>query len=178
MFYCEVCETHTCKHTLSIAHKERRGLERQGVSTKKRICNKCLGKCDHDRIMEMQRREYKAILKEIERLEVAPKVESKSRKPHRKGIKASTDVAREYVYDVLDNASCVACGEDDPIVLEFDHIDRRDKSASVSAILLKGCTLDDVKEEIAKCQILCANCHRKKTAQENNSKRWKRFYKP
>jgi hypothetical protein len=59
---------------------------------------------------------------------------------------------------------CVDCGETDPIVLEFDHV-RGVKSNSVSVLAFSlGVAQKRLIEEIAKCEIRCANCHRRKTA--------------
>jgi hypothetical protein len=56
---------------------------------------------------------------------------------------------------------CVDCGEGDPIVLEFDHL--RDKKFSISEGI-QGRRWQDVLDEIAKCDVVCANCHRRRTA--------------
>lgn len=73
--------------------------------------------------------------------------------------------AKEYVYQYLLTHPCVKCGETDPVVLEFDHI--RGKSANVGTLLHTGVSLERIKVEISLCQVLCSNCHRKKTAEEN-----------
>jgi hypothetical protein len=52
-------------------------------------------------------------------------------------------------------------GRPDPVVLEFDHL--RDKLFSVGMDLARRnwqCILD----EIDKCEVVCANCHRRRTA--------------
>jgi hypothetical protein len=64
---------------------------------------------------------------------------------------------------------CVDCGESDPIVLEFDHL--RDKERNVSALVLGGWEWARVLEEIEKCEVVCANCHRRRTARRTNSYR-------
>lgn len=56
---------------------------------------------------------------------------------------------------------CVDCGETDPIVLEFDHL--REKKFGISAGL-QGRNWQSVLDEIAKCEVVCANCHRRRTA--------------
>lgn len=61
----------------------------------------------------------------------------------------------------LDNP-CVDCGEADPIVLDFDH--RGDKVCAVSQMSGRGWSLRRLFAEIAKCDVRCANCHRRKTA--------------
>ena len=72
--------------------------------------------------------------------------------------------AREFVYQYLSTHPCVKCGETDPVVLEFDHI--RGKAANVGTLITSGCSLERIKLEISLCQVLCSNCHRKKTAEE------------
>jgi hypothetical protein len=58
---------------------------------------------------------------------------------------------------------CIDCGYDDnPVALDFDHIDQAAKTANVSAILWKR--WPDVLAEIEKCLVRCANCHRIKTS--------------
>jgi hypothetical protein len=56
---------------------------------------------------------------------------------------------------------CVECGEQDPVVLEFDHL--RDKSFAIGAGLA-GRNWDSVLREMEKCEVVCANCHRRRTA--------------
>ena len=63
---------------------------------------------------------------------------------------------------------CVDCGESDPVVLEFDHL--RDKSFNI-AEALHNRTWDDVLAEIAKCEVVCANCHRRRTSSRRGALR-------
>lgn len=72
---------------------------------------------------------------------------------------------REYVIKYLKEHSCINCGEKDIVVLEFDHL--RDKKCNV-ARLISSSTLHNVIKEINKCQVLCANCHKRKTAKDYN----------
>ena len=74
--------------------------------------------------------------------------------------KGRMDRNREYVWRYLEEHPCVECGASDPRVLEFDHLDRTTKKHSIGNML--NCTygLDNIKAEIAKCRVLCANCHR------------------
>lgn len=57
---------------------------------------------------------------------------------------------------------CVDCGESDPAVLDFDHL--RDKRADVSALVHGAASWDLILAEIAKCEVRCSNCHRRRTA--------------
>lgn len=56
---------------------------------------------------------------------------------------------------------CVVCGEDDPVVLEFDHREIKDFDIGQA---LSYRAWDAILAEIAKCDVLCANCHRRRTA--------------
>jgi hypothetical protein len=66
--------------------------------------------------------------------------------------------------DYLKDKECVDCKEKDPIVLEFDHL--KDKKEAVTVMAHKGHSWKKILEEIDKCEIRCANCHRRKTAFE------------
>lgn len=56
---------------------------------------------------------------------------------------------------------CVDCGEADPLVLEFDHIG--EKTFTISHAL-RDRSWAAIEEEISGCEVVCANCHRKRTA--------------
>ena len=83
---------------------------------------------------------------------------------------------QEYLGAFLKKHPCVDCGEKDILVLEFDHKDRSIKDDSVSRIIKRKLSFNTLVKEIAKCEIRCANCHRRKTERENNS--WKLKYAP
>jgi len=69
------------------------------------------------------------------------------------------EIVRNYVLDYLREHPCVDCGEADPIVLEFDHV--HEKTFNISEA--SGYGLKRIEEEIGKCEVRCANCHRRKT---------------
>ena len=76
--------------------------------------------------------------------------------------KAAAAALKERVHSYLLTHPCVDCGVSDPDILDFDH--RRDKVANVSALVHFGMSWSAVSEEIAKCDVRCANCHRRRTA--------------
>lgn len=69
---------------------------------------------------------------------------------------------KKYVKEYLEQHPCVDCGEADPIVLEFDHV-RGEKRDHISSLVSKSCSIEVIQEEIGKCEVRCANCHRKVT---------------
>lgn len=87
-------------------------------------------------------------------------VKSKARN-HSRVMRAKV---KTWLHDYLKEHPCVDCGATDPIILEFDHI--RDKEFNVGEANTLGITLKRVMAEVAKCEVRCANCHRKKTYHE------------
>ncbi len=74
-------------------------------------------------------------------------------------------LAQKTIFEIKLSNPCVSCGESDPRVLDFDHIDTTDKLDNVANMVKGGYSLSRILEEVEKCQILCANCHRIKTAE-------------
>lgn len=65
-----------------------------------------------------------------------------------------------YVRDFLLKSECLDCGFTDLVALEFDH--RGDKVGDVT-VMSRNCSLERLIDEIAKCDVRCANCHRRRT---------------
>jgi hypothetical protein len=76
-----------------------------------------------------------------------------------------------FAYDYLLAHPCVDCGEVDPVVLDFDHTNPATKSREVSWFIRRR-DLVGLKAEIAKCEVRCANDHRRKTARDLGYARW------
>ena len=78
--------------------------------------------------------------------------------------KKAKDRARAYITAYLEANPCVDCGETDIIVLEFDHVgEEGTKKFNISDATRLGYGMPKLKAEMAKCEVRCANCHRKKT---------------
>ena len=57
---------------------------------------------------------------------------------------------------------CQECGENHPACLDFHHRNEKDKIDAISKVIhCKGWGKELILEETSKCDILCANCHRK-----------------
>lgn len=74
---------------------------------------------------------------------------------------------KKKILTYLLNHPCIKCGEKDPVVLDFDHRDRKSKVAPISHMIAHGYCWETVEAEVAKCDVLCSKCHRKKTAAES-----------
>lgn len=81
--------------------------------------------------------------------------------------KKSVKEKKRYVFDYLKKNPCIVCGEKNPIKLEFDHV-RAEKKNSICQLVIDGCGWEALQNEIAKCEVRCANCHKLKTAQDYN----------
>ena len=76
---------------------------------------------------------------------------------------------RKQLRDYLLTHPCVDCDEDDPDVLEFDHV-RGIKRTEVTKLASCGAAWSTVEAEIAKCEVRCANCHRRRTRKQQRDR--------
>jgi hypothetical protein len=83
---------------------------------------------------------------------------------HRNNAAYQTENLRRVV-EYLREHPCVDCGETDVLVLDFDHRDRSTKRLPVS-LMLRSYAWSQVETEIAKCDVRCANDHRRRTARQ------------
>jgi hypothetical protein len=68
---------------------------------------------------------------------------------------------KEWFKDYKKILSCIKCGENHPATLEFHHKSGLTKDRDVAIMVNDGCSKEKIMNEIRKCQVLCANCHRK-----------------
>lgn len=66
---------------------------------------------------------------------------------------------REW-FDSLKSRKRCSCGEDRLAALDFHHRDDESKIIEISNALKRGWSQERILAEIAKCDVLCANCHR------------------
>lgn len=75
---------------------------------------------------------------------------------------------QDIILGRLEGNSCAICGEKDILVLEFDHLEN--KKFDLGKAFYKN--EKEVENELNKCQILCSNCHKRKTHKERKTYRW------
>ena len=57
--------------------------------------------------------------------------------------------------------SCTKCGESHPATLDFHHVEYHPSNKKVFKLVQDGHWWKRIQQEIEKCVVLCANCHRK-----------------
>ena len=88
-----------------------------------------------------------------------------NRKKHLSYIYNIKKRTRKCILEFKKKGNCADCGLSGkifPEVLEFDHLG--DKKFNISEYHYFTSGINKVKEEIGKCDLVCANCHRIRTA--------------
>jgi hypothetical protein len=108
------------------------------------MCKSCMRKYDKERFENMDRGE---------------------RDKRLNGCKKRAEEYHTKLYEILKDMKCMDCGNDNPVVLDFDHRDNKEFNIGSS---LRRYKWNTIQNEIEKCDVRCANCHRIKTAKEFN----------
>lgn len=87
----------------------------------------------------------------------------RNKEARKKQIHARSKLLRDWYRVYKKTLSCSKCPESDWRCLDFHHKDARTKKFTIASFFAKGVSLETLKKEIAKCEVLCANCHRKET---------------
>lgn len=90
--------------------------------------------------------------------------EAHKKNTRRRRLEYAVEVRREMMA-FFNEHPCVDCGEQDVRCLDFDHRGDLLKSANVGYLLSQGNAWARIQVEMAKCEVRCANCHRKITSQ-------------
>ena len=74
--------------------------------------------------------------------------------------KTSNQKTRDWYRDIKSSLKCQKCGEDHPACLHFHHRNPECKEFGIGSNVI-SVSKTRLAEEIAKCDVLCANCHAK-----------------
>lgn len=78
---------------------------------------------------------------------------------------ALSRAAKRQLIDKLKASPCVDCGGSfPPVAMDFDHV-RGTKKFNIAKIGGSQMSTEVLLEEVAKCELVCANCHRVRTQQ-------------
>ncbi|OVE78575.1 hypothetical protein BVY00_02425 [bacterium G20] len=70
---------------------------------------------------------------------------------------------KDLVRDIKEKTPCADCGVNYPYyVMDFDHLENQEKSNIISFFAQTG-RVGALKLELAKCEVVCSNCHRART---------------
>jgi hypothetical protein len=70
-----------------------------------------------------------------------------------------------WLLEIKMGLQCEKCGENHPAALDFHHLDPNEKELKISSrVTCNSKKKEKILEEIKKCIVLCANCHRKEHA--------------
>lgn len=64
-----------------------------------------------------------------------------------------------WMLEYVAGKECRGCGISDPRLLTSNHLDPRQKLHNVADLVSRGRQLHLLEAEVAKCEILCHNCH-------------------
>ena len=142
------------------------GKEFETLRPNRKYCShKCKAKRDNHRHYTARREQHKTKYDAYrkEHPERMRKYAAKKRRLHRETIAESShrrQVERqEWVFGIKSSLKCAHCSESRPMCLDFHHLDGSVKEYNISTMLAKHHPKDRILAEIAKCIVLCRNCH-------------------
>ena len=83
--------------------------------------------------------------------------------------------AQKFIYEYLSNQRCKDCGEYDFAVLTFDHV-VGEKKMDISKMVAEGYSIDAIKKEISRCEVVCSNCHMRRESRRRSGGRFRKFW--
>lgn len=79
---------------------------------------------------------------------------------HSDYMKQKYQEKKNLVQEIKSSCACAKCGETRGYVLDFHHIDPSEKNETIARLTSNTSNINKVYDEIKKCIVLCANCHR------------------
>ncbi len=96
-----------------------------------------------------------------------------NKQKYRDGIQERRKRNKEYAHSM--KVCCKKCGLKDKVCLDFHHLSN--KIETVAQLIRDATTIEKLQLEIDKCEVLCANCHKKEHSPEalSDGTDWKNF---
>ncbi len=124
-----------------------------------KVCRRCRETKlrDHDFHIDRQRADGRyAYCKPCQRASVRASTAKHGRNTYESQHRVA---ARAYVAE-RKAQPCADCGRSWPAkVMHYHHLDPAKKSASIALLISRGAPVPVIEAEIAKCVLLCGNCH-------------------
>lgn len=108
-------------------------------------------KKDRDKINDWRRKYDK-------RPEVRDKFNARRRGKSSNLNKQRRAKAKQHIQTLKAGGQC-PCGVDSPECLQYHHRDPSTKLFDISAGVRRGFSISKLNREVAKCDLICANCH-------------------
>ena len=78
------------------------------------------------------------------------------------------DRNKDYIRSVKERSICADCKQSYHYSqMDFDHVDGK-KKHNLARYANSAVSIKTIKEEISKCEVVCANCHRYRTWERQN----------
>ena len=75
--------------------------------------------------------------------------------------KTKTKEIKAWYREYKEQLQCMICGENHPACLQFHHRNKEEKSFTIGKLAMRPTSKKRLLDEIAKCDVLCVNCHAK-----------------
>lgn len=123
-----------------------------------KTCSKCLiKKEDLDFVFKNKLKNIRhSVCKDCQKAYKIKYYNANKESHYKRNIKKNNEM-NAYILSIK-ISGCVVCKETEPTCLDFHHL--FNKIESVARLKTKG-NISKLKEEVSKCVVLCANCHRK-----------------
>lgn len=99
----------------------------------------------------------------------------KNKERHLSFVRRNKKAVTEFIEQYKKERSCIDCGfrgKEFPYVLDFDHLNGgMSKRFTIGSWSQSVLSIDAIKKEIEKCELVCANCHRKRTFANKHHKK-------
>lgn len=86
----------------------------------------------------------------------------------KKKVYARRKELKAWLAEYRATLACIRCGEKHPACLDFHHRNPEEKDVVLARAYMAGWSRERILVEIAKCDVLCANCHRKEHYAKSN----------